>query len=134
MSKIANFANYILPGMERVGRLTQGRNPSYLRSVYLGVVAPIISMPQLIITGLVAFVIGLTAVIWMGFLSILTTVMWFVTSIVLGFLGRLIEVRVVEDDKGICGSCMGSGESGPDQVCNSCEGDGADHSIKGGRD
>lgn len=99
MSKIADFANYILPGMERVGRLTQGRNPSYLRSVYLGIVAPIISLPQLIITGLIGFVIGLAAVFWIAFLGVVTTVLWFVTSIVLGLLGRLIEVRVVEADE-----------------------------------
>lgn len=30
------------------------------------------------------------------------------------------------DDLGICCFCMGSGESGPDQVCGSCEGSGAD--------
>ncbi len=39
-------------------------------------------------------------------------------------IGRL---RAALGDRGICGCCMGSGESGPDQICASCDGDGADH-------
>lgn len=30
------------------------------------------------------------------------------------------------EDMGICGFCMGSGESGPDQICPVCEGCGND--------
>lgn len=32
-------------------------------------------------------------------------------------------------DQGICEYCMGSGESGPDQVCMACDGSGA-HNLK----
>jgi len=30
------------------------------------------------------------------------------------------------DDRGICTDCNGSGESGPDQICGTCDGDGAE--------
>lgn len=32
-------------------------------------------------------------------------------------------------DHGICEDCMGSGESGPDQICQTCDGTGA-HNLK----
>lgn len=36
-------------------------------------------------------------------------------------------VELVAEEKGICPDCVGSGESGPDQVCMSCDGDGSNN-------
>lgn len=43
---------------------------------------------------------------------------------------EIARLKLQIGDLGICGSCMGSGESGPDQICQSCEGSGADRSTE----
>lgn len=42
---------------------------------------------------------------------------------------EIARLKAQLGDQGICPSCMGSGESVADQVCMSCNGDGADHST-----
>lgn len=39
---------------------------------------------------------------------------------------QTIIIPRADYDRGICPDCNGSGESGPDQICGTCDGDGAE--------
>ncbi|MBV6637357.1 MAG: hypothetical protein KI788_15815 [Mameliella sp.] len=91
---IAAKLNHIAPGAERVARIEgSGHNPSRSRSVWLGFSSVLVSTPVMILTHLFVFLRTLLLA-WIALLGATgITLIWAIVSIVLGFSGKLEDLR-----------------------------------------
>jgi len=92
---VSDTLNHIAPGSEGIDRIKDEgrRNPNRLQSIWFGFSLILVEAPRLIVMNLLitlwSLVTGIISSI-VGFLAMtVTTLLWAITSLVLGFAGKL---------------------------------------------